>query len=52
MISVVFGEVFSKVFPYVAPVVFVISAFSVADRLIDLIRNAFSGGGEKTRRSG
>lgn len=51
MISVVFGEVFSEVFPYIAPLIFVVSAFAIADQFIDLIRNAFNGGG-KTRRSG
>lgn len=52
MISVVFGEVFSEVFPYIAPLIFVVSAFAVADQFIDLIRNAFNGGGKKSRRSG
>jgi len=52
MIDVVFGKVFMEVFPYIAPLVFVISAFAVADQFIDLIRNAFNGGGKKTRRSG
>ncbi|MFJ8462242.1 hypothetical protein ACIQ57_24530 [Lysinibacillus xylanilyticus] len=52
MVSVVFGEVFTKVFPYIAPLVFVISAFAVADQFIDLIRKAINGGGKQSRRSG
>lgn len=52
MISVVFDEVFTKVFPYIAPLIFIVSAFAIADQLTDLIRNAFDGGGKKSRRSG
>lgn len=52
MIDVVFGKVFSEIFPYIAPLVFIISAFAIADQLTDLIRNAFDGGGKKSRRSG
>lgn len=52
MIGVVFGEVFSKVFPYIAPLVFIVSTFAVADQFIDLIRNAINGGGKKSRRTG
>jgi len=52
MIGVVFGEVFSKVFPYIAPLIFIVSAFAVADQFIDLIRNAINGGGKKSRRTG
>jgi len=52
MISVVFGEEFTKVFPYIAPLIFIVSAFAIADQFIDLIRNAFNGGGKQSRRSG
>lgn len=52
MIDVVFSEVFNKVMPYLSPLVFTVTAFVVADRLIDLIRNAIGAGGKKTRRTG
>lgn len=52
MIEVVFSKVFSEIFPYIAPLVFVISAFAVSDQLIDLIRNAINGGEKKSRRTG
>lgn len=52
MIDVVFGKVFFEIFPYITPLVFIVSAFVVSDQLIDLIRNAFNGGGKKSRRTG
>lgn len=51
MIGVVFGEVFTNVFPYIAPLVFMVSAFAVADRFVELIFNAIRSGA-KSRRSG
>lgn len=52
MIDVVFGEVFGKVIPYLSPLIFVVTAFVVADRLIELIRSAIGAGDKKTRRTG
>lgn len=52
MINVVFGEVFTKIMPHLTPLVFVVSAFVVADQFSDLIRNAIKGSGNKSRRSG
>lgn len=52
MIGVVFGEVFTKVFPYIVPLIFITSTFAVADHFIGLIRNAIGGDGGKSRRSG
>lgn len=50
MIDIVFNKVFTEVMPSLAPLVFVVSAFVVADQLIDLIRNAFTGEKSKGRR--
>ena len=52
MIDVVFSKVFTDVMPYLSPLVFIVTAFVVADQLIDLIRNALGAGGKKTRRTG
>lgn len=54
MIDVVFSKVFTEVMPYLSPLVLLVSAFVVADQLIDLIRNALvaGAGGKKTRRTG
>lgn len=45
---------FTKLLWYVAPLVFILSALTVADRLVDLIRSAFmrSAYGYNKRRSG
>lgn len=51
MIEVVFSEVFTKIFPYLAPLVFIVSAFVFADRIVDLVRNSL-GGNKKSRRTG
>jgi len=51
MIDVVFSEVFTKIFPYLAPLVFIVSTFVFADRIIDLVRNSISGN-KKSRRTG
>lgn len=50
MIDIVFDKVFTEVMPILAPLVFVVAAFVVADQLIDLIRNAFVGSRSKGRR--
>lgn len=52
MIEVVFSEVFTKIFPYLAPLVFIVSAFVFADRIVDLVRNSLNGGNKKARRTG
>lgn len=52
MVDMVFSKVFTEIFPYIAPLVFIVSAFAVTDQFTDLIRNAFNGGGKKSRRSG
>lgn len=52
MIDVVFSDVFTKIIPYLSPLVFMVTVFVVADYLIDLIRNAIGAGGKKTRRTG
>jgi len=52
MIDVVFSKVFTEIFPYLAPLVFIVSTFAVADRIIDLVRNSFNGGKPKSRRTG
>jgi len=51
MIDVVFSEVFTKIFPYLAPLVFIVSAFVFADQIIYLVRNSI-GGNKKSRRTG
>lgn len=52
MIDVVFSKVFTGVMPYLSPLVFSVTAFVVADRLIDLIRSAIGASDKKTRRTG
>lgn len=50
MIDVVFNKVFTQIMPELVPLVFVVSAFVVADQFTDLIRNAFAGSKSKGRR--
>lgn len=50
MIDVVFGKVFTEIMPILTPLVFVVSAFVVADQFTDLIRNAFTSSRSKGRR--
>lgn len=50
MIDIVFNKVFTEIMPILAPVVFVVSAFVVADQVIDLMRNAFTGSRGNGRR--
>lgn len=52
MIDVVFSKVFTEIFPYLAPLVFIVSIFVVADRIVDLIRSSLNGGNKKSRRTG
>lgn len=52
MIDVVFSKVFTEIFPYLVPLVFIVSVFNVADRIVDLIRNSLNGGNKNSRRTG
>lgn len=52
MIDVVFNKVFTDIFPYLAPLIFIVSIFSVTDRIVDLVRNSLNGGKSKARRTG
>lgn len=52
MIDVVFSKVFTGIMPNLSPLVFIVTAFVVADRLIDLIRSAIGAGDKKSRRTG
>lgn len=49
MIKIILELAVIKMLPYLAPLIFILSAFTVADRLIDLIRESFSGSSTRRR---
>lgn len=52
MINDIVSTAIGSVMPYLAPIVFLIGAFTVSDRLRDLIVNAFTKAAYGTKRRG
>lgn len=51
MMAVLLDTVFTKMLPYIAPVIFILSAITVADNLRDLMVGAFTKSASTGRRT-
>lgn len=53
MTNIILEVALKDILPYIAPLIFILSAFAVGDHLIDFVRNAFiKSAYGKSRRSG